>query len=280
MNTGISTGINPKLNVAQSFPWAALALKSSGVLWFGVAVLGQLLFAYYIAAVYGGALVKRDVSQWNKVVPHAYVAGDTAGNAAMGLHVLIAVIVAVGAALQLVPQLRRRAPALHRWNGRLYVLLAVISSIVGLYMVWIRGSIGDFVQHLGISGDALLIMLCAAMAVHHARARRVALHRRWALRLFMVVSAVWFFRVGLMFSILVNQGPFGFDPATFTGPFLNFMSFAQYLVPLAVLELYLRAQDRGSVAARLAMAGGLLALTVAMAVGIFAAAVILWLPRL
>ena len=276
MSTGIS--INPSF--PQTPAMAKLALKSAGVLWFGVAILGQLLFAYYVAAVYGGAVLKRDASQWNKVVPHAYVAGDTAGNIAMGMHVLIAVIVAVGAALQLIPQLRQRLPALHRWNGRLYVLLAVISSIVGLYMVWIRGSSGDFVQHLGITGDALLIMLCAAMAVHHARARRIDLHRRWALRLFMVVSAVWFYRVGLMFSILVNQGPFGFDPATFTGPFLSFISFAQYLVPLAVLELYLRTQDSGSVAGRLVMAAGLVGLTVAMAVGIFAAAVILWLPRL
>ena len=31
-----------------------------------------------------------------------------------------------------------------------------------------------------------------------ARSRRITEHRRWALRLFMAASAVWFFRVGLM----------------------------------------------------------------------------------
>jgi uncharacterized membrane protein len=260
--------------------FADAALKWAARFWFGVAVIGQLLFVVYVAAFYGGAVVHGNLAQWNKVVPHAYVTGDTAGNAAIGMHVLVAIIITVGGALQLVPQVRRRAPSFHRWNGRIYVLLAVASSIIGLYMVWVRGSAGGLVQHIGISGDAVLIMLCAAMAVRHARARNVGLHRRWALRLFMVVSAVWFFRVGIMFWIFVNKGPVGFDPATFQGPFLNCLSFAQYLLPLAVLELYLRAQDRGSVICLIAMATGLLALTVAMSVGIFAAAMILWLPHI
>ena len=47
----------------------------------------------------------------------------------------------------------------------------------------------------------------------------------------------------------------------------------------AVLELYLRA-ERSSAPARLVMAGGLLALTVAMGVGVFGATMILWLPRI
>lgn len=259
--------------------FANAALESAARLWFAVAVIGQLLFAYYVAAFYGSAVVHANLAQWNKVVPYAYVPGATMGNAAIGMHVLAAVIVTVGGALQLVPQVRHRAPSFHRWNGRIYVMLSVASSIVGLYMVWVRGSVGGLVQHVGISVDAVLIMLCAAMAVRHARAGNLGVHRRWALRLFMVVSAVWFFRVGIMFWIFINKRPVGFDPATFQGPFLNFLTFAQYLVPLTVLELYLRTQKRGSAIGRLAMATGLLLLTVAMGTGIFAAAVIMWLPH-
>jgi hypothetical protein len=115
--------------------------------------------------------------------------------------------------------------------------------------------------------------------VRAARARRYDVHRRWALRLFLAVGGVWFFRIGLMAWIVANQGPAGFDPKTFSGPFLSFLAFAQYLVPLALLELYFRAQ-RGSARVQLAMAFGLGAATLVMAGGIAAAGAILWLPRL
>ena len=259
---------------------AGAALKASVTLWFTVAVIGQLLFAYYVAALYGGAVVRGDPARWNSVAPHAHVPGDTAGNAAFGLHMLLAVIITAGGALQLIPLVRSRAPAFHRWNGRVYVLLAAVASLTGLYMVWARGTVGDLSQHIGVSLNGLLILLCAALAVRHARARDFARHRAWALRLFLVVNGVWFFRVGLMCWIFLHQGPAGFDPKTFTGPFLTFLSFAQFLVPLGVLQLYLRARDGGGAAMRYAMAAALTVLTAAMALGIFAAAAIMWLPRL
>jgi hypothetical protein len=147
--------------------------------------------------------------------------------------------------------------------------------------VWVRGSLGGLAQHIAISLNAVLIMLCAAIAVHHARARDLSAHRRWALRLFLVVSGVWFFRVGLMLWIMLNKGrPVGFDPVTFQGPFLVALTFGQTLLPLAVLELYLRARQSGGAGVRLAMAALLAALTVVMGVGIVAAGLYLWLPHM
>jgi uncharacterized membrane protein len=259
---------------------AGAVLNAAATLWFTVAVIGQLLFAWYVAALYGGAVVRGDPARWNSVAPHAHVQGDTAGNAAFGLHMLLAVVITLGGALQLIPQLRSRAPAFHRWNGRVYVLLAAVASLTGLYMVWARGTVGDVSQHIGVSLNGVLILLCGALAVRHARARDFARHRAWALRLFLAVSGVWFFRVGLMGWIVANQGPAGFDPETFTGPFLTFLSFAQFLLPLAVLQLYLRAREGGGAGARYAVAAGLTVLTAAMGVGIVAAAAIMWLPRL
>lgn len=261
--------------------FAATALTSAAAFWFVVTVVGQLMFVLYVAAFYGGAVLQGDLARWNRVLPHGgYIAGDTVGNVAIGAHLLFAVIIIAGGALQIVPQVRRMMPGFHRWNGRVYVLLAVASSIIGLYMLWFRAAIGGTVQHIGMSGDAALILFCAAKAVHHARARNFAIHRRWALRLFLAVSAVWFFRIGLMFWILVNKGPVGFDPTSFRGPFLDFLAFAQYLLPLAVLELYLRAQDWKSGSGRLAVATGLVALTIAMGAGVFAASIGMWLPRI
>ena len=256
------------------------ALKNAARFWFLVAVAGQWMFAYYVAALYGGAAVRVDLAAWNKVMPHGFVAGDTIGNVAVAAHLLLAFVILVAGPLQLVPQIRARAPRFHHWNGRIYLLTAFVISIVGLYMVWTRGTVGGAAQHIAISINAILIMLCAAMALRFAIARKIDIHRRWALRLFMVVGGVWFFRVGLMLWLVINKGPVGFDPKTFQGPFLTFLAFAQYLLPLAILEIYLRTRDRGSAQMRVAVAAGLIVLTIAMGAGIFGATMRMWLPNI
>ena len=248
--------------------------------WCTVAVIGQLLFAAYVAGFFGRVALSGDLAGWNEVLPHGHVAGDTAGNLVVGLHLLFAIVIILGGAVQLMPVVRRRAPALHRWNGRLYLFAAMVMSVGGLVMVWTRGTVGDLSQHISISINAVLILACAGMALRFALARRIDRHRRWALRLFLVVSGVWFFRVGLMFWVLVHRGPVGFDPATFTGPFLTALAFSQYLVPLAVLELYFLAQRSRASAVRVAMAALLALLTLVTATGIAAAVMVMWLPRL
>jgi hypothetical protein len=242
-------------------------------------VAGQLLFVAYLLGFYGRHAAQGQLAAWNKVVPHAYRTGDTVGNLAMAMHVGLAALVIGGGMLQLLPWLRNRMPALHRWNGRLYVVGALAASTAGLYMVWIRGSVGDLGQHIGLTLDAVLIWAFAFLAVRAAWQRRMTDHRRWALRLFIAVSGVWFYRVGLMFWILVNGGPAGFDPDSFTGPFLTVLAFADYLLPLAALELYLLAQRAGS-RLQLGAAVTIAGLSLVMAAGGAVAAMGMWLPRL
>ncbi len=165
--------------------------------------------------------------------------------------------------------------------GEIYVPVAFTMGVTGLYLVLSgRKVVGSVTDHVAVSINAVLIMVCAVMAWRYAVARDFSSHRRWALRLFLVVGGVWFFRVGLMLWLFLNKGPAGFDPATFQGPFITFLSFAQYLLPLGVLELYLRTQERPGAPRRMAMAAGLFVLTVAMGVGIFAATMGMWLPRI
>ena len=259
---------------------AGRRLRIAAASWFVVAVLGQLMFVVYIAGFYGHAALQGQYEVWNKVLPHGYVAGDTINNGVVATHLAVAALITLGGALQIVSGVRRRFPAFHRWNGRVYVVAAFVMSLGGLMMKAMHGTVGGPSQALAISINAMLIMACAVMAVRHARARRFDLHRRWALRLFLVVSGVWFFRIGLMFWIIVNQGPVGFDPETFRGPALTILAFAQYLVPLLMLELYFRAQASKAPRVRIAMAAGLLASTLVTATGIIAASMILWLPRL
>src|SRR6266404_1075906 len=256
---------------------ANTALKAAARFWFGVTVTGQLMFGFAVASFYSLTALRGDFHAWK--ISNGYIPGVTKGNPAVVMHLTSAVIVMLAGAVQLVPQVRNRFPAFHHWNGRVYMLTAVTLSLAGLYMQWIRGSVGDLPQHIGSAVNAILIWLCAAMALRYAMARDFKTHRRWALRLFLVVSASWFYRLGFFLTLVVLKGPVGFDPATFTGPFPTFMSFAQYLFPLAVLEIYLRAQDRPGTLGRMATAGLLFVLTLAMGAGIFAVTMAIWVPQ-
>ena len=270
----------PGIDGAGTSRVASRLLRLSAGLWFLVAAAGQLIFVAYIAGFYGRATLQGRPDLWNKVLPHGYVAGEPMLNLVLGMHFLFAALITLGGLLQLVPQIRQRLPAFHRWTGRTYLVAATIMSLSGLTVIWSRGTAGDFIGSVIISFNALLILACAAVAWTRARARRFDLHRRWALRLFLAVSGVWFFRVGLMFWIVVNQGPVGFDPKSFTGPALTILGLVAYFFPQGVVGLYFRAQQSLSGRAKIAMAGGLTILSLIMAVGIAAATAIMWLPHL
>lgn len=256
------------------------ALNACARLWFVATFAGQLIFGLYVVALYGGAVARGDLNGWNAVMPHGYVPGQHAGNTAIALHLLLAAVIMLGGALQLLPQIRTLAPAFHRWNGRVYLTGAVLASLSGIYMIWFRGTVGDTTQHIGTTVNGLLVLLCAAQALRHALAREFDAHRRWALRLFLCVSGVWFFRIGLMCWLALNGGPAGFDPQTFTGPFLSFLAYAQYLLPLAVLELYLLSRKHGGTAARAGMATLLALCTCITGIGTAVATMGMWLPRM
>jgi uncharacterized membrane protein len=256
---------------------AETALKAAARFWFVATVVGQLIFAFTIASFYALTALRGDYHKWN--FTNGYVPGLSMGNTAVVVHVASAVIVMLAGAVQLVPQVRNRFPVFHRWNGRAYMLTALTLSVAGLYMTWFRGSVGDLSIHLGSTVNAILIWLCGGMALRYAVARDFKTHRRWALRFFLVVSASWFFRIGFFLSFLIFKAPFGFDPVTFRGPFLTFMSFAQFLIPLAVLEIYLWAQARPGVMRRMATAGMLFVLTLTMSAGLFAVTMAIWVPQ-
>jgi hypothetical protein len=270
--------------VAAGFPAmrsaANKALKASAIFWFVTTVIGQWLFVAYIASFYGGAAMAGNFERWNDVLVGGYVKGGTIGNIALAAHLLLALIITAGGPLQLIPYLRARALPFHRWNGRLFMLTAAVVSLTGLYAVWTRGTAGGFSMRFGISINAVLILICVAMAWRYALAREIAAHRHWALRAFILVSGVWFFRVGLMLWIIANSGPVGIGGKGFDGPFVRFWAYGCYLLPLAVLELYLLAQGRGGSSSKFAMAGLLFVLTAGVGIGIAGAFMGMWLPRM
>jgi uncharacterized membrane protein len=268
----VSPGIPmPAASASRGRGVARRALGWSADLWLLVAILGQWAFAAYIFAFYGANLLGGNLEAWSvlrKLGGTGYVAGDLAGNITFGVHALAAGVIAVGGALQLLPQVRDRWPTFHRWNGRLFLVLVAGLSLSGFYLVWVRHSSPSPLNAVSTTVNGALILGFAVLAWRTAAARRLVEHRRWALRLYFVSNAQWFLRIGA-FAYFVLSMAVGHKPS-FNDPFLLLWVPGCYLVPLAVLEVYLRTRDRGGPAARAALAGGLVVLTLAMAAGVFA----------
>jgi hypothetical protein len=182
------------------------ALKAGAKFWFVVTMISQLVFAFTVASFYSLTAARGDYHKWN--FTGGYTPGYSMGNTAVVMHVVSAAIVMLSGWVQLIPQVRSHFPGFHRWNGRIYMLTAVTLSVAGLYMTWFRGSVGGIASHMGSTVNAILIWVCAAMALRYALARDFRTHRRWALRFFLVVSASWFFRLGFFVAFLIFRGPF------------------------------------------------------------------------
>lgn len=140
---------------------AGAALRASAAFWLMAALAGQWAFLYYIAAFYGRSTLTGNFEIWNRLQALGrtpYLPGDTAGNAAFAAHALGAGIVAFGGALQLIPQIRTRAPRFHRWNGRIFMLtvVALAGGLVVLALLLAVGAVGfgAFTQ-MNISGEPL-----------------------------------------------------------------------------------------------------------------------------
>ena len=265
----------PSFHPLRFRPSAAEALRTAGMFWFLIALVGQLFFAAAIAAFYGRAAARGDYEAWNRVMTHGHVTGEPAGNTMVAVHLVSAVIVILGGALQLVPGIRRAAPALHRWNGRLYVVASFAVSLAGLEMLWVRGSVGDGWEHVGQSLDGVLIMLFAAVALRQALVRDFRSHARWAMRLYLAVSASLFLRASFVLTV-----PLGFGQDATDGPVFTTLSFAQFVVPLAIYDLYWRAREHGGATIQLATASGLVVLTLVLGGGIAGAVVAMFEPEL
>ena len=264
---------------SSRLPSSARTLSRAAVAWFLAASFGQLAFVAYIVAFHLPPVLRGDFPALNDK-PHitGWVPGDALGNAQLLLHVFVAAAVTLAGLLQLLPGLRRRWPAVHRWNGRFFLSAALVATLGGLYLTWVRGSRLDAASALAITANGVLILLFAGLAWRSARRRDFAAHRRHALRAFLLVNGVWFLRIGMMLAGVIAAPlgyELGYDDAVFTG-----LGFASWIVPLAVVELYFSAERSPRPGWRCAVAALIGLLAVATAAGSAAALAFMWWPRM
>lgn len=247
---------------------------------FAIAVAGQLFFVYYIIAFYGGAALAADYESINEKLGHGVIKGDTMGNTALAIHIFLAAIITLGGPIQFLNPIRNRFPAFHRWNGRIYYVIAFIISFAGLYMNYSRGAHGGTSGMLGNALNAVLIMSFSVMAWRTAMQRDFRSHKKWAIRAFLMVSGVWFFRVGYGLWILLTGFTAPGTSADLTGPFDRFLSFGHSLVPLLILEGYFYAKAHPNPKVKRFATGALGVLCLLLSGGIVMIAMIFWLPNL
>lgn len=254
-------------------------LQGSGVLWFIIAAIGQWMFVSYILGAYIPRTLGGNFERWNETgLLEGYVQNDALGNLGFISHVLLAAFVSAAGVIQLLPVIRRKFPAFHRWIGRAYISVAVFLAVGGILLIWVRGTRANDWAALGTTIDGLLILIAATFTLRHAMARRIDLHRRWAMRLFVVVSGVWFIRVAYM-AWAIATGGVGMH-RTMDGPTDILVPYLAFLVPLVVLEIYQKARDSRSAPFKLGVAGLIVVCCGITALGLFGAWMMMWSPNL
>lgn len=188
-------------------------------------------------------------------------------------------IISLSATFQLIPFIRRRFPTFHRWNGRLFLVVGFFGAISGLYMTWGIGSRFSDLGAIGVSINGILIPIFVYYAWRTARQRNFSLHRRFAVHTFILINGVWSVRLYLMAWFMVNQGPRG-NTGSIDGPADIAISFASYLLPMAIAELAFWAERRKSPISTLVGAIGLSIMAAITALGVYAASIMMWLPRI
>lgn len=258
-------------------PLPRRVLSAGATAWFAAAVFGQWAFVAFIVLFFGGPFIDGDFAALNRK-PHitGYVPGDLAGNTQFLGHALLGGWVTFAGVWQLVPALRRRWPAVHRWNGRLFLGIALLVTLGGFTLTWVRGSRLGLASGLSTSFNGLLILGFAILAWRSALRRDFTAHRRHALRAYLLVNGVWFLRIGIMLSGIL-LAPLGvkisYDGMTFIA-----VSFASWLLPLAVLEVYFHAERSRDAKVQFAVGGVLGILALATLAGSLAAIAFMWWP--
>lgn len=124
-------------------------------------------------------------------------------------HVIGGGFALIAGGFQFSTRLRRRAPALHRWVGRFYLMVVLFGAIGGAALATI--ATGGLVARVGFFLLAILWLWSGTAAYLAIRRRDIDTHRRWMVRNF----ALTFAAVTLRLHLPMLQFGFGvpFDAA-------------------------------------------------------------------
>ena len=160
----------------KTLSWWALLLCSLGV-------AGYALYAYSFLPL--GSLVHPDM----QVVFNQH-------QLAIYVHVFGSLTALALGPWQFLSTLRSRYPQLHRWFGRVYLLVGVLlGGLAGLALA--QTAFGGLVSIVGFTGSALVWLITGFMAFFCVMKKDFDAHRRWMIRNFTVTFSAVTLRIYL-----------------------------------------------------------------------------------
>jgi len=112
-------------------------------------------------------------------------------------------------AFQFSKTFRRKAPALHRWMGRGYVLACTVGGIAG-GVIALSSTAGP-IAGWGFLMLAVLWVPFTLMALFAAMRKDFVSHERWMIRSFALTFGAVTLRIYLPIAIIMNHGEFPLD---------------------------------------------------------------------
>jgi hypothetical protein len=128
---------------------------------------------------------------YHYLLPHAFVAPGVGDNPMVHpwlfVHAGFAATAMLLGPFQFLTRLRARAPAVHRWTGRVYATACLIGGGAGFLLA--LGSTAGPIARAGFASLAVVWLATTAMAWRLALQRRFVEHRRWMIRSFALTFA-------------------------------------------------------------------------------------------
>ncbi|NVK21208.1 MAG: DUF2306 domain-containing protein [Kangiellaceae bacterium] len=244
-------------------------------------LIGLWLFAYYLLFYYIHPSLTKGLSSWQDLrLPNGYIPGDPIGNSIVAIHIYTGFIVSVIGPLQFSSYIRLSDPALHKNLGRLFLVSAILASLAGLYMVWVREHNGTITQAISISFGGLLTLIFSYFAWRYAKARYIKRHQVFALLVFCTANSAWFLRIGYQFWNYLRLGKIGHDSSVFAGKYFTLWTFGSYLLPVMAVLAYMYFKTINSKSTQM-FNNAFLFLTICfLGLGIINAFWGMWLPRI
>jgi uncharacterized membrane protein YozB (DUF420 family) len=147
-------------------------------------------------------------------------------------HIGGGILALVCGTLQLWTGLRQRAMNAHRWIGRVYLASAAV-GIVGAFLMAVYSAPRSF--GIGLMGLATAWIVTTGIAWAAIVRGRVALHKEWMLRSYIVAFAFVTFRIftDLLPGVTKHLGSSAEDASTS-------VAWISWVLPLAVFEIILQ----------------------------------------
>lgn len=236
---------NPSIGQSQPHLGSAPArlLRWTGRFFYYACLVGLGVFGTYII-LRGAGSTFSNFDQWHDLVaglPMRSVS-DWIANLGIGMHFVCGAVLVLAWPILLSSRIRARHRAVHRWTGRAYVTAGLLAGTGGLSFIFTRGAYAQSASiAFGIWGAVM--MLSAAMAYVHARAKRFDLHRAWAIRLFAMVLGSWLFDLEIR-AWKDLAGGIGFGKGNTSGPLDYAMLYLFFVPNLLVAEFFIRNKHR------------------------------------